>query len=667
MTVHELTDLLGQVNGKYIQEAAEPIVQRKKKSKVWMMIAAAAVLALAGCAAAIMGLQDRVVGQEQFESYGPTGSTVSTQNVISLFGYRGSPNHQATEAWYSFLKTYAPEGKLLNEDAMGNIPENYQISYGCYTQEMVTQVNAIAARYGLQVMGALEVAQKENEDIFYKTLGIEGLCRKEADAEARFGGAYFYPEGAFKADLDITMTGENALWKDTVWSRVFYTKKGCFDPKTVLLGQNPYEEWMYTTTSGQRVLIAMDETGAYIFAEQPDAYMTVSVSTETFENMGHTDRPSREKMEQLADVYDFSITPHAPENMEKVREALHAADEAAANVPEEGITYQNVKNFTEFLLDYNRWTNGMAYYCLMDINGDGEEELLLGPSTEHFGEAVINLNGVLTQYFTANGSSLCEGQVIKEENDYPDGSHEICYYSYKNIRNTEDRLEPLDWLKYDAAGKRWSYSKGSCGENAQEISEDKANEIMARYTVIPVELQPILSFPVGDATLEEAALQNTNALSEDEILGLYAEPIRKNQETGMEKYKYYMLKDITGDGVPELFAGSKPDIAVDIFTVENGKLRTISFWQSIRLHENQILETLSTPPEAERHTFFEVKDGALFSLERIEEIRGTGKYCRTTAENPAREEITVDEFAAVMDSYGAVKMDMKPISEFPMP
>ena len=669
MTTEELTDLLGKVKDKYILEAetSKNCVNFKKKSgkKIILISAAAAALLLVGCAAAMVGLRDRVIGQETYEYPAGHNTAAETQSVISLFGYQGTPSYQAVQEWFQFLQTYDPEQKLLDENNMQGIPENYQITYSCYTQEMVDKVNEIAEKYGLKVMGTLELVQRGQEETLFNALGIDGLCSKNAKADTTFMGGYFYPEGAFKVDLDVTLAEEDALWPDRVWTRVFYTQKGNFDPKYLSLPGNPIEEWNYQTREGVQVQIAMDDAGAYIFAEQPDAYMTVSLSAETLLNANTDGHLSRQAMEQLADVYDFSITPHGPKDMEALKAELRAAEEktAAEDVHEEVITYDKTKNYAEFLLDYNRWMDGNAYYALMDLNEDGKEELLLGSTEDTFQKVVTTVDGVLTDYLYASNGQLCEGQAVRVVSY---DSYEISYYSFQGVYNIKDEMKLLDWLKYDQDS--WYHGKEPYVEKAKQITKEEAETIINSYRVIPVKLQPILDFPVGDATLEEVSIQRSKALSEEQILEFYAKPIQRNREKGRVRYQYYMLRDITGDGIPELFAGSAPDITTDIFTIENGKLRTVSAWRSMQLYENNILGTLSTPPEAERYAFYAVKDGTLQWRETIEESRTSGKYFHSCAEAPlVKEEITKEEFKDIKASYGPVKMDMKPISEFPLP
>ena len=572
MTDMDLLRALGEVGDDLILTVGAP--RKRRRPGMVLLAAALSALLLAGCVAVALSLRDRVIGQENHPPFRQPLATEVTQDVISLYGYRDSPSRKATQEWYEFEKDYDPEGKLLNEDA--DIPENLQISYNCYTQEMADKASEIAEKYHLRLLGTLATVQRENGDLLWKALNIPGVTRLDAPAEIDFVGGYCYPEGAFRADVDITLTGPDALWKDTVWTSVFYTQKENFDPRYTTIDPRMYEEWTYPTASGPEVLIAMSDYGGWIFAEQKDAWMTVSLNTEALLNYGKS-RPSREAMEQLADVFDFTVTPQAPEDLDAIRDQLDAftEPEPAPTVPKE-----QAESYGAFLQNFNRWLNG-SYYALADLDGDGNEELLLG-----FGDGSITMT-----------KTIRDGVVT----DF-------------DAQNLPDSLNFL----------------------------------------------PISDFPLGDSTIGKISREASLALTEEEILALYAQPIRDNLEGQGLHYTHYLVEDITGDGIPELMAGHSDAYFSDLFTIENGKIRTVSYWNAMTLCENHILWDFEEPPTV-RHSnqYYAFGDGTLLLLENLEENKG--QYTRDG------QEITKEEYEAAMAAYTPVPMTLLPIEDYPMP
>ena len=110
----------------------------------------------------VLHLQDMKIGEEvitQEAWTGPSGeympSTEWVNTQLSLQGYNGSPEQQALREWLDFKEQYDPDGTLMKENNMNEsgVPEQYYITYDCYTFEMMDKLNEILDKYHLNALG----------------------------------------------------------------------------------------------------------------------------------------------------------------------------------------------------------------------------------------------------------------------------------------------------------------------------------------------------------------------------------------------------------------------------------------------------------------------------------------------------------------------------------
>ena len=161
----------GSVKDSYVI-SAEEFRQGKQKAqvkclstrKMWLIAAVIALmLLLVGCAVVyVLHLQDMKIGEEvitQEAWTGPSGeympSTEWVNTQLSLQGYNGSPEQQALREWLDFKEQYDPDGTLMKENNMNEsgVPEQYYITYDCYTFEMMDKLNEILDKYHLNALG----------------------------------------------------------------------------------------------------------------------------------------------------------------------------------------------------------------------------------------------------------------------------------------------------------------------------------------------------------------------------------------------------------------------------------------------------------------------------------------------------------------------------------
>lgn len=226
-------------------------------------------------------------------------------DMISLGGISGSPEYTACSEWRKFQENYDTDGTILAEIGNGfaGVEEEYELIYGCYTQEMVDEVDRLCEKYGLSGLKGFYLA--EDYDDLCKRAGIGDICKSAGEkVKWSFYDGYLYDDGTFY------MEGRVA-WKNSMLYVTDYelirTVKGSFHPVTLNIGTiEEYHEWNYTTESGQSVLLANSDEKALIIVERDSSYILVNVlgdfASSTFE-------VSNEILEELTDVFDFSAIP----------------------------------------------------------------------------------------------------------------------------------------------------------------------------------------------------------------------------------------------------------------------------------------------------------------------------------------------------------------------
>ena len=155
-----------------------PMPYRKKRI---VLIAAivALVLCLVGCAVVyFLSLQDMKVGEYNFyvpPAYDEDGNLipVETHAPITQISLQGV-NKDALAEWLAFRNAYDPDLEIAGQadQAMKagkplGIPENYQYTYGCYSQEMADKLNEIVEKYELKLLSTDITCQTYESSILF--------------------------------------------------------------------------------------------------------------------------------------------------------------------------------------------------------------------------------------------------------------------------------------------------------------------------------------------------------------------------------------------------------------------------------------------------------------------------------------------------------------------
>ena len=224
----------------------------------------------------------------------------------------------ALAEWVEFTNSYDRDGTIMaeaerafREGGPGNpwdFPDNYNLTYGCYSQEMMDKLDEIVAKYDLKLLSAYTTCQRYEMSVMFESLGIDGVMLDSPKAKVEYADGYFHLEGSFWLELFLTMEGEH--WKcDDEIVTVLYSVKDYFDPRTSdVLDFGNYTQWDYTRKDGREVLLALSEGAARIYADTPEAMMIVSLSGNTWID-GNQVNMTPEALEEVAELIDLNIHP----------------------------------------------------------------------------------------------------------------------------------------------------------------------------------------------------------------------------------------------------------------------------------------------------------------------------------------------------------------------
>lgn len=679
MTGKDLLIELGNINPQYYDEAERGLICAEKSRRTLrrpLLIAAivAITLLLVGCAVVYtLRLQDMSVGKETYtQTFDDSGKAIDPiekeRDVLTLFGHSGDAIQQATKEWFDFLETYDPDGALMdNNPDHPEIPNQYEYTYSCYTQEMVDKVDEIAEKYGLKLLEEWIPFQGWQSDIFLEESGIGSLVLADSGTEITGLSGMFYPPHNFEVDVELKIDGMDT----NLWTTVLYARKDYF-PRDYPGGTDLslYEQWDYTSADGTPVLLALSSKGhGYIVAELSDAMLILSVDG----NFSGSAYPAAEEimtkgqLEMVADVFDYSIQPQILDReavMERLAESDAAHDAETAYKPE---TYTN---FSEVLKNLYTTQDNIAQYAFYDLTGDGVAELLLDFSGDGaIDEWYTDQNGEIQQFW-GNGIFLCEGFVIEQCSPYQDREEHL-YRKADSITAWQD-------LDNDTQGNfigaltqtdgKWTYSTDFDGISAREITQEEAQAIMSQYPRILLEWKPLMDYPLSESqTMQDYWNEKDVRVSDAELLNIYKTYL---QEMDSMHYSHYRILDVNGDGVDDLLLKGENDTFTgntDFYwlalTYRYGVVTV--FASDFYLCEDNVLERVET-----RNTGIGVeKDGHEFlRCDGLEtEVLDFVVYNKSNAswygdwwdEVP----ITEEEANAILAKYPRIDQGMLPISD----
>ena len=484
----------------------------------------ALMVLLMGCAVLLLHLEDLRVGEETYTDnmrYAEDGSKIpATQKVkqfISIVGAEGSKNHLAMQEWMDFKTSYDPDGSLRREAGGFEKPVRYNNYVDVYTQEMLDKIDEICQKYDLKLEGDAVIFQQGAADLFAQVTGIPSVVKENSDMQAEFGGARVAECGNFNASYQAVLKNPETSQEYSFNLIYDYRDKAYFTTAYLIIEDaEAVQQWNETLPDGTQVLIASDKGGdAYILYEREDAFINVTIRNVGWNWDSPGDVFSREDFGRIAEALDFSLKPKPVEKMEQLQaqlEELYQAREDQEEDPAEAERRRqlyeenehhesygdlicrirdNESYFTAYCnVAYENFWDTMEY-TLLDVTGDGAEELILGREG-HIHEIWTIRDGktgrVTSSYYEGY---LCQGNVY-EDYVFLDGKP---YHFYSRI-DADGCAERLLDVEYDATCGSWMLNEFP-GETApQPISEERAMEIIGTFARIPLEMKPVSEFPV---------------------------------------------------------------------------------------------------------------------------------------------------------------------------
>ncbi len=498
-------------------------VPMKRKQKRMVLIAALVALTvmLAGCATAVLlNLKNLSIAQEVYVEnpyYEKDGTKIpaaeKVRDTISLQGLAGSTNQKAAQEWREFEKNYDPNYEKAEEDF--SAPADYQ-AYHLYNAEMLEKVQEICDKYGLKPAGAFVMAQNWQTDIFFEALQMDGLLKPDALAEMEYLSGYFYTGGNFNMEFHLTLT--NSQWTHPILGNMRYNGKGYLDTVAASVNQE-VTEWTHTLADGTQLLVIQAEDYARIFCDREDAFLSVRIETTWDEQI-----MTAEDIQQIAEALDFTIKPQKPD-MAVIQPKLDAAEAAylaqqeallaslEAEPWEDPFAKESYAELVQSLRENEdeavRYMGSYSYtdltekgaYALLDVTGDGEEELLLGKDGALLSVWLMR-DGKTVSLSGSDELFLCEGSIMGQYAYREDW----LAYSFWSLEGAEIGNDGTDYVEYDndvayvgysAYEGTWKYIDYSKGEEAVTVTEDEAMEIVNSFVRLEIPWKPLRDFPMN--------------------------------------------------------------------------------------------------------------------------------------------------------------------------
>lgn len=231
------------------------------------------------------------------------------QQVLTTSGPEDSKRYQAAKEWNEFEVSYARDHDW---DETFSCPSEYE-RYGLYSQEMVDKLEEILDKYDLQPIGARVVSQGQKGILDY--LGLETVLRPGVPAKINDMDAAYFESGYLIVSCRIQMEEGADRWPYSTYVTCTFSGKEILDDGVLILDYpDTWEEWNYTTSSGENFLIlySPEYWECYAIYDRGDAMVSLTIQTAQAlytDNRYSENQMNRQQVEQLLDVMDFTLDP----------------------------------------------------------------------------------------------------------------------------------------------------------------------------------------------------------------------------------------------------------------------------------------------------------------------------------------------------------------------
>ena len=290
-------------------------------------------------------------------------------------------------------------------------------------------------------------------------------------------------------------------------------------------------------------------------------------------------------------------------------------------------------------------TSSIKYYALRDLDGDGQDELLLYNSGETLMKVAAIQNGTAQEILSGNVLDLCEGNVL-EAWDGGSGAEQRTYYRVEN-----HTAVPFECIIYNI-DENQCYRDSNYDfyeENLTPITEEEYNRVVNTY--------PGMSFwDCNPKPLEKMNSADSSAAEDAQLLANYGGYL-----SSIDTYwiKYYALRDLDGDGQDELLLFNRDKTLSNVAGVLNGTAREILSGSSLYLCAGNVLEYWGEGSGGSGCTYYQVENKAAVPIESITYRGNNDQWYRDRDFDFMKEDltpITNEEYQRIVDTYPRMTM-----------
>ena len=325
---------------------------------------------------------------------------------------------------------------------------------------------------------------------------------------------------------------------------------------------------------------------------------------------------------------------------------------AAASLPIAITSFADASagSYDPALADYEGYlstidTSSIKYYALRDLDGDGQDELLLYNSGETLTKVAAIQNGTAQEILSGNVLDLCEGNVL-EAWEGGSGAEQRTYYRVEN-----HTAVPFECIIYNI-DENQCYRDSNYDfyeENLTPITEEEYNRVVNTY--------PGMSFwDCNPKPLEKMNSADSSAGDDAQLLANYGGYL-----SSIDTYwiKYYALRDLDGDGQDELLLFNRDKTLSNVAGVLNGTAREILSGSSLYLCAGNVLEYWGEGSGGSGCTYYQVENKTAVPIESITYHGNNDQWYRDRDFDFMKEDltpITNEEYQRIVDTYPRMTM-----------
>lgn len=310
----------------------------------------------------------------------------------------------------------------------------------------------------------------------------------------------------------------------------------------------------------------------------------------------------------------------------------------------------SVGSYDPALADYEGYlstidTSSIKYYALRDLDGDGQDELLLYNSGETLMKVAAIQNGTAQEILSGNVLDIREGNVL-EAWEGGSGAEQRTYYRVEN-----HTAVPFECIIYNI-DENQCYRDSNYDfyeENLTPITEEEYNRVVNTY--------PGMSFwDCNPKPLEKMNSADSSAAEDAQLLANYGGYL-----SSIDTYwiKYYALRDLDGDGQDELLLFNRDKTLSNVAGVLNGTAREILSGSSLYLCAGNVLEYWGEGSGGSGCTYYQVENKTAVPIESITYRGNNDQWYRDGDFDFMKEDltpITNEEYQRIVDTYPRMTM-----------